>query len=99
MANLGRIDMKFEWDAQKADSNLKKHGVSFQEAASVFGNVLSITYPDPDHSAREQRFITVGMSQSGRVLMVAHTERKDNIRIISARKTTRQERKYYEEGE
>ena len=90
--------MKFEWDSRKADSNLKKHGVSFQEAASIFGNVLSITYPDPDHSTREQRFITVGMSQSGRVLMVAHTECGDNIRIISARKTTRRERKYYEEG-
>lgn len=90
--------MKFEWDPRKANSNLKKHGVSFQEAASIFGNVLSITYPDPDHSAREQRFITVGMSPSGRVLMVAHTDSEYNIRIISARKTTRRERKYYEEG-
>ena len=91
--------MKFEWDPRKADSNLNKHGVSFQEAASVFGDVLSITYHDPDHSAREQRFITVGMSRAGRVLMVAHTDRKDNVRIISARKTTRQERRYYEKGE
>ena len=91
--------MKFEWDPQKADSNLNKHGVSFQEAASVFGDVLSITYHDPDHSAREQRFITVGMSRSGRVLMVAHTDRGGNVRIISARKTTRKERRYYEEGE
>lgn len=90
--------MKFEWDPQKADSNLKKHGVSFQDAASVFGDALSITYPDPDHSVREQRFITVGMSRSGRVLMVAHTDRGDNIRIISARKTTPKERRYYEEG-
>jgi len=91
--------MKFEWDPRKADSNLNKHGVSFQEAASVFGDALSITYHDPDHSAREQRFITVGMSRSGRVLMVAHTDRGDNVRIISARKTTRKERRYYEEGE
>jgi len=91
--------MKFEWDPRKADSNLNKHGVSFQEAASVFGDVLSITYHDPDHSAREQRFITVGMSRSGRVLMVAHTDRGGNVRIISARKTTRKERRYYEEGE
>ena len=91
--------MKFEWDPQKADSNLKKHSVSFQEAASVLGDALSITYPDPDHSVREHRFITVGMSRSGRVLMVAHTDRRGNVRIISARKTTRQERKYYEEGE
>ncbi len=90
--------MKFEWDPQKADSNQKKHGVSFQEAASVFGDVLSITYPDPDHSVKENRFITVGMSRLGRVLMVAHTDRRGNIRIISARKTTRQERRYYEEG-
>ena len=90
--------MKFEWDPQKADSNLKKHGVSFQEAASVLGDALSITYHDPDHSVREHRFITVGTSRSGRVLMVAHTDRGDNIRIISARKTTRRERRYYEEG-
>ena len=67
--------MKFEWDPRKADSNLKKHGVSFQEAASVFGDALSITYPGPDHSVTEHRFITVGMSQSGKVLMVAHTDR------------------------
>jgi uncharacterized DUF497 family protein len=90
--------MKFEWNSQKADSNLKKHGVSFQEAASVFGDAHSITYYDPDHSAREHRFITVGMSQAGKVLMVAHTNRGDNVRIISARKTTRKERRYYEEG-
>ena len=91
--------MKFEWDPHKADSNQKKHGVSFQEAASVLGDALSITYPDPDHSVKEHRFITVGMSRSGRVLIVAHTDRGNNVRIISARKTTRQERRYYEEGE
>jgi len=91
--------MKFEWDPQKADSNQKKHGVSFQEAASALGDALSITYPDPDHSVKEYRFITVGMSRLGRVLIVAHTDRRGNIRIISARKTTRQERRYYEEGE
>jgi len=91
--------MKFKWDSQKADSNLKKHGVSFQEAASVLGDALSITYYDPDHSVREHRFITVGMSRSGRVLMVAHTDRGDNVRIISARKAIRKEQGYYEEGE
>lgn len=91
--------MEFEWDSQKADSNLKKHAVSFQEGASVLGDPLSITYPDPDHSLREHRFITVGMSRSGSVFMVAHTDRGDNIRIISARKATRKERRYYEEGE
>ena len=90
--------MKFEWDSQKAVSNQLKHGVSFQEAASVLSDSLSITYHDPDHSTTEHRFITVGISQSGRVLMVAHTDRRDNIRIISARRTTRQERRYYEEG-
>jgi len=93
------MNMKFEWDPRKAASNLKKHGVSFHEAASVLGDPFSITYHDPDHSITEHRFITVGMSQSGRVLMVAHTDRGDNIRIISARKTTRQERRYYEKGE
>jgi len=91
--------MNFEWDPQKAASNQRKHGVSFQEAASVLSDSLSITYHDPDHSIMERRFITVGMAQSGQVLMVAHTDRGDNIRIISARRTTRQERKYYEEGE
>ena len=91
--------MKFEWDPHKAASNRLKHGVSFQEAASVLGDPLSITYHDPDHSTTEHRFITVGMSQSGQVLMIAHTDRGDNIRIISARRTTRQERKHYEEGE
>jgi uncharacterized protein len=91
--------MKFEWDEQKADSNLKKHGVSFAEAAMVFYDALSITYYDPDHSVREHRFITIGMSRSGKVLMVAHADRGENIRIISARKTTRRERKYYEEGQ
>lgn len=91
--------MKFEWDPQKANRNFKKHGVSFQEAASVLGDALSITHPDPDHSEREYWFITVGTSRLGRVLIVAHTDRGGNIRIISARKTTRQERRYYEEGE
>ncbi len=91
--------MKFEWDPQKAVRNQRKHCVSFQEAASVLGDPLSITYHDPDHSITEYRFITVGMSQFGRVLMLAHTNRGDNIRIISARRTTRQERRYYEEGE
>ena len=91
--------MRFEWDPRKADSSQKKHGVSFHEAASVLGDALSITYPDPDHSVREHRFITVGTSRLGRVLMVAHTDRRGSVRIISARKTTRRERRHYEEGE
>ena len=91
--------MKFEWDPQKATSNLRKHGVSFHEGASVLADPLSITYHDPDHSVSEQRFITVGISRAGQVLMVAHTDRRDRVRIISARRTTRQERRHYEEGE
>ena len=89
--------VNFEWDPAKAGQNRRKHRVSFQEAATVFGDPLAITYPDPDHSVSEQRFITVGMSGAGRVLMLAHLDRNENIRIISARKTTRRERKHYEE--
>ena len=91
--------MIFEWDALKAESNALKHGVSFQEAASVFADPLSFTYYDPDHSSGEHRFITVGSAQSGIVLIVAHTDRDANVRIISARRATRKERKYYEEND
>jgi uncharacterized DUF497 family protein len=87
----------FEWDPGEARQNRRKHRVSFQEAASVFGDPSAITYPDPDNSLAEQRFITVGMSNAGRVLIVAHADREANIRIISARKTTQQERKHYED--
>jgi uncharacterized DUF497 family protein len=90
--------VNFEWDPDKAVQNRRKHGVSFHEAATVFGNPLAMTYHDPDHSTTERRFITVGLSSAGRVLIVAHTERGENVRIISARKTTRRERKYYEEN-
>ena len=90
--------MEFEWDSGKAERNLAKHGVSFPEAATVFGDPLSMTYPDPDHSVREQRFITIGCSKDGRVLIVAHTDRAERIRIISARKATSRERKDYETG-
>ena len=89
--------MKFEWDPQKAESNLRKDGVSFQEGASVFGDPLSITYLDPDQSAAEHRFVTVGISRVRRVLIVAHTDRGDDVRIISVRRTTRREKRYYEE--
>ena len=81
----------------KARQNHRKHRVSFQEAATVFGDPLAVTYPDPDHSASEQRFLTVGMSGTGRVLIVAHADRGESIRIISARKTTQREREHYEE--
>jgi hypothetical protein len=87
----------FEWDPAKATQNQRKHGVSFHEAATVFGDPLAATYHDPDHSISEQRFITVGTSRAGRVLIVAHSDRSENIRMISARKATLRERKQYEE--
>jgi uncharacterized DUF497 family protein len=89
--------MEFEWDPRKAAENLRKHRVSFQEAASVFGDSLGATVPDPDHSVGENRFITVGLSNRGRLLMVAHAERRSRVRIISARTLTRSEKKAYEE--
>ncbi|MBI3773352.1 MAG: BrnT family toxin [Gammaproteobacteria bacterium] len=89
--------MEFEWDDKKAAANAKKHGVSFQEAASVFGDSMAITFPDPDHSKNEHRFITFGLSLSSQLLVVAHTGRGKKIRIISARKMTKHERKIYEE--
>ena len=89
--------MNFEWDPGKARQNHGKHRVSFQEAATAFGDPLAVTHPDPDHSASEQRFVTVGMSGAGRVLIVAHADRGESIRIISARKTTQREREHYEE--
>jgi len=89
--------VNFEWDPGKARRNRRKHRVSFQEAATVFGDSLAVTYPDPDHSIAEQRFITVRMSSAGRLLIVAHIDRNEDIRVISARKTTLRERKHYEE--
>jgi len=77
--------------------NRRKRRVSFEEAATIFGDSLALTYPDPDHSISERRFITIGMSSTNRVLIVAHTDRDESIRIISARKTTQLERKQYEE--
>jgi uncharacterized DUF497 family protein len=90
--------MRLEWDARKARENLRKHGVSFEEASSVIFDPLSATGEDPDHSMDERRLITFGVSSSGRLLVVAHAERGDAIRIISARSATRAERKIYEEG-
>jgi hypothetical protein len=87
----------FEWDPAKALRNRRGHRVSFEEAATVFGDPLALTYPDPDHSISEQRFMTVGTSSANRVLIVAHTDRDENIRIISARKATQREKKHYEE--
>ena len=92
------MSIKFEWDPNKAVSNLQKHGVSFEEAATVFRDTLSITIPDPDHSVHEERYITIGSSSRLRLLMVAHSEREGRIRVISARELTRKEREQYEEG-
>jgi uncharacterized DUF497 family protein len=87
-----------EWDANKARANLAKHTVSFQEATTVFGDPVSLTIPDPAHSQTENRFIVLGRSHQGRLLVVVHTERGDNVRIISVRPASRRERKYYEEA-
>lgn len=88
--------MEFEWDPNKAAINLRKHGVSFDEAATVLADPLSITVPDPDHSRDEDRYITVGMSFDHRLLIVAHAERNMRIRLISARELTAAERIAYE---
>ncbi|HIJ81601.1 MAG TPA: BrnT family toxin [Desulfuromonadales bacterium] len=90
--------MIFEWDEQKAAGNLKKHGVSFQEAKTVFGDPLSITVADPEHSDSEDRFIDIGLTENGRLLVVAYTERGTKIRIISARLALPVERTIYEKG-
>ena len=90
--------MRFEWDERRAAANEKKHGVSFHEAATVFGDPLAITFADPDHSENERRYVTFGMSRVDRLLVVAHADRERRIRIISARTMTRHERKFYEEG-
>jgi uncharacterized DUF497 family protein len=89
--------LEFDWDPAKAELNLKEHGVSFDEATTIFRDTLSITIADPDHSDSEDRFIDIVMSHRGQLLVVSYTERKDKIRIISARRATRTERKSYEE--
>ena len=89
--------MEFEWDPRKAEINLRKHGVSFTEAGTVFGEDLSITVTDPDHSNDEERYITIGWSNRPRLLMVSHADRGDKVRLISARELTKAERKAYEE--
>ena len=89
--------LEFEWDTDKAKSNLKEHGVSFDEASTVFRDTFSITIDDPAHSDSEDRFIDIGMSHRGQLLVESYTDRKDRIRIISARRPTRAERKSYEE--
>jgi uncharacterized protein len=91
------MPLNFEWDDKKARSNFRKHGVRFDEASTVFGDALSLTIPDPAHSEVEDRLITLGRSHRGKLFVVVHTERGDNIRIISARLASRRERQVYEE--
>ena len=93
------MPLHFEWDPRKATSNLAKHGVSFEEATTVFGDPRSLTIPDPEHSVTEQRFILLGRSHSGRLLVVLHTERGDHLRVISGRLASRKERKTYEQAQ
>jgi uncharacterized DUF497 family protein len=93
------MGLTFEWDPQKAKENRKKHGVSFDEAATVFGDTLSVSICDTTHSVDENRFIIIGQSAKQNFLLVVYTEQEDKIRIISARPPTRRERKIYEEGE
>lgn len=88
----------FEWSLAKARENLRKHGISFEEATTAFGDPLSITIPDPDHSMLEQRFLLLGYSAAKRLLVVAHLERGARIRLISARTASPRERKYHEEN-
>ncbi len=89
--------MEFVWDSKKAAGNLRDHRISFQEAATVLGDPLAVTYSDPDHSNDESRFITIGLSVRGNLLIIAHTDRADAIRLISAREVTRGEKELYEE--
>jgi uncharacterized DUF497 family protein len=93
------MGLLFEWDEEKNERNVRKHGVTFEEACTIFGDPLSVTIDDPSHSVRELRWVTLGNSAKRRLLVVVHTDRGGSIRIISARMATRHERKTYEEGE
>ena len=90
--------VEFEWDEAKAGSNLEKHGVSFEEATTVFGDPLSVTIRDPVHSQEEERFVTIGVSSRFNTVVVGHVDREDALRIISARCATARERRSYEQG-
>jgi uncharacterized DUF497 family protein len=89
----------FEWDRRKSSSNLRKHRIGFAEASTVFDDPLSITIPDPDHSAEEERLVIIGISSKQSLLVVVHTVRGERIRLISARSATKREKRQYEEGE
>ena len=90
--------MRFEWDPEKARGNLAKHGVAFDEAATAFGDTLSLTRCDPDHSEDEDRYLLLGASHAGRMVVVSHTHRGDSVRLISARIASRRERRKYAGG-
>jgi uncharacterized protein len=91
------MSIEFEWDSRKARQNLRKHGIDFDEATTVFADILSVTIPDPDHSD-DERWVTMGLSNRHRLLVVVHTEEEETIRIISVRAADRLERRKYEEG-
>jgi hypothetical protein len=90
--------VKFQWNPKKGADNLTKHGVSFDEATTVFGDPLAATIPDPEHSSQEARFVTMGLTASQRLVVVVHTDRGEEVRIISARRATAGEKKKYAEG-
>ena len=90
--------MKIEWDLEKAKSNLMKHRISFEEAATALSDPMAATGADPDHSITEERYVTFGVSEKGRLVVVSHTEQDETIRIISARKASKGEKELYEEG-
>jgi hypothetical protein len=92
------MNLIFEWDEEKANANLRKHKVSFEEAKTVFNDPFLMTFPDPEYSVSEQRYLNIGHSSKGQTLIVVHTERGASIRIISCRKATKSERRDYEEG-
>ena len=89
--------MKIEWDPEKAKFNLKKHGISFEEAATTLSDPMAATGADPDHSITEERYVTFGVSEKGRLVVVSHPEKHETIRIISARKASKGEKELYEE--
>jgi uncharacterized DUF497 family protein len=91
-------ELRFEWDSDKASKNVEKHHVSFEEAATVFDDPMFITFVDDEHSIDEERYITIGLSSRGWLLMLAHADRKDHIRIISARRATKKEEQFYAEA-
>src|SRR5512139_3828709 len=92
------VKSTFEWDPAKAEKNISKHDIDFDEASSIFDDPLFITFLDEEHSIDEERYITIGLSNKGRILLVAHAERDNRIRIISARKATKNEEKFYQEA-